>query len=200
MNTLIFAIHLHHPHGPSVDYVGLALAAFASWVGVPGPGEAALIAAGVLAARGRLDLAEVIAFAFLGAAAGGVVGWLIGLKAGRALADRPGPLQHFRQRALEKGERFFDRYGVLAVFFTPSWLAGVNRMAAWRYNVANLVSALLWALVVGLGSYVVGPSIAEVTQDIGLAGVLTVLASAAAGAILERRRRRRRVSRSAPPA
>jgi membrane protein DedA with SNARE-associated domain len=199
VNTLIFAIHLHHPHGPSVDYVGLTLAAFASWVGFPGPGEAALIASGVLAARGRLDLAEVVAFAFLGAAAGGVVGWLIGLKAGRALVDRPGPLQRFRHKALEKGERFFERYGVLAVFFTPSWLAGVNRMAPWRYNVANAVSAFAWAVVVGVGSYLVGPSIADVTQDIGLAGVLSVLAIATAGALLERWRRRRRVSRSAPP-
>ena len=46
------ALRLHHHfHGPTIDYVGLALAAAASWVGVPGPGEPVLIAAGVFAAR-----------------------------------------------------------------------------------------------------------------------------------------------------
>jgi membrane protein DedA with SNARE-associated domain len=197
MNVLISAIQLHHPQAPSIDYVGLALAAFAGWVGVPGPGEAALIAAGVLAARGRLDLAEVVSFAFVGAAAGGVVGWLIGMRAGRAVADGRGPFRRFRHRVFETGERFFERYGVVAVFFTPSWLAGMNHMPAFRYNVANLLSAILWALVVGVGAYLIGPSIADVTHDIGLAGVLIVAGIATGAWILERRRRR--ISRSAPP-
>ena len=60
MGPLIFAllhIHLHHQfHGPPFDYVGLAVAAAASWIGVPGPGEPVLIAAGVLAAKHKLDL------------------------------------------------------------------------------------------------------------------------------------------------
>src|SRR5437763_58096 len=33
-------LHIHHHiKGAPVDYVGLALAAAASWIGVPGPGE-----------------------------------------------------------------------------------------------------------------------------------------------------------------
>src|SRR4051812_50145782 len=83
MSSLLLAVHVHrHLHGPSIDYAGLGLAAGVGWVGVPGVGEAALIAAGVLAAGGRLDLAEVVSVAFVGAAIGGVAGWLIGLKVG----------------------------------------------------------------------------------------------------------------------
>src|SRR2546421_303040 len=83
----------------------------------------ALAAAGVLAASGRLDLAEVVSVAFVGAAVGGVVGWLIGMKLGHSVFGGPGPLRRTRLRVLAVGERFYDRYGVLAVFFTPSWLA-----------------------------------------------------------------------------
>src|SRR3954447_5018785 len=81
MSSLLLAVAAaRHHHGLPVDYAGLGLAAGVGWVGVPGVGEAALIAAGVLAASGRLDLGEVVAVAFVAAAVGGVVGWLIGLK------------------------------------------------------------------------------------------------------------------------
>src|SRR5439155_886625 len=49
----VVAIHLHHRfHGPHVDYIGVGVAAAASWIGLAGVGEAALIAAGIAAARG----------------------------------------------------------------------------------------------------------------------------------------------------
>jgi len=39
-------IHLlHHVKGPALDYLGIAVAAFLSWAGFPGPGEPVLIAA-----------------------------------------------------------------------------------------------------------------------------------------------------------
>src|SRR5689334_4175691 len=50
----------HNFHGPPFDYVRLAAAAAASWLGVPGPGEPVLLAAGVLAAHHRLDIESVI--------------------------------------------------------------------------------------------------------------------------------------------
>jgi membrane protein DedA with SNARE-associated domain len=193
--ALLLSAGLHHGlHGPSVDYVGLGLAAFAGWVGVPGPGEAALIAAGILASRGKLDLAEVVAVAFTGAMAGGIVGWVLGLKLGRTVAAAPGPLRGTRVRVLELGERFYARYGVLAVFFTPSWIAGINRMDAVPYLIANAVSALLWAPFVGVGAYLIGNQIADVVSDAGLAGLAVVAFVATAAALFERRRRRRRLA------
>ena len=66
----------HHPHHPGIDYIGLFLAAAASWAAVPGPGEAALIAAGISAAHGHLDLSSVVAVAWAGATVGGAAGWL----------------------------------------------------------------------------------------------------------------------------
>ena len=193
------AVHVqihHHFHGPPGGYIGLGAAALASWAGLPGPGEAALVAAGVVAARGRLDIGEVVLVAAAGAAAGGMAGWLLGLRGGRALiATRRLPLYRSRRRALAEGERFFARYGLVAVFFTPSWMAGIAEMRWTRFVPANAVAALVWALTLGVGAYYAGPPIVDVVQDVGTVGLVVVLAALVGGALLEALRRRRRDTR-----
>jgi len=187
------AIRLHHRfHGPRGDYVGLAGAAAASWAGLPGPGEAALITAGVLAAHHKLDLLSVVATAWLGATLGGTAGWWIGLKAGREVVTKPGPLHHLRIAALERGDRFYARFGVVAVFFAPSWVAGIHGMRAVSFIAANAVSALIWALLFGLGAYFVGPTVTDLVVDIGLVGGIVIggLVVAAVAGMLVRSRRR----------
>ncbi|HEY7076507.1 MAG TPA: hypothetical protein VH418_14110 [Solirubrobacteraceae bacterium] len=145
---------------------------------MPGPGEPVLIAAAVYAARGRLDLLEVLLIAWAGAAAGGTLGWLIGRRFGTALVSAPGPLRRQRARAALRGTRFFERYGVLAVYLAPSWVAGSVAMRAARFLPANAIAAAIWALVVGLAAYLIGPSIAEFVGDLGLAGLLVLVALA----------------------
>src|SRR5919202_606248 len=111
MGAPLALVHLHHHlHGPSLGYIGVGVAAAASWAGVPGPGEPALIAGAVFAARGRLDLLEVLVVAWLGAMLGGLTGWAIGRRAGHSLVTHPGPLHRLRLRAMTRGERFFERY------------------------------------------------------------------------------------------
>src|SRR6202040_2970806 len=89
--TVLAAVH-PHTRGSGVDYVGVLVASAVSWAALPGPGEAALIAAGISAAHGHLDLASVLAVAWAGATIGGTMGWIIGLKAGREVLTAPGPL------------------------------------------------------------------------------------------------------------
>ena len=174
-----------HPRGPGIDYLGVLAASVASWVGLPGPGEAALVAAGISAGHHRLDISALIAVAWVGATAGGMAGWVVGVRAGRGVLTAPGPLHRLRLALIERGERFYDRYGLLAVLFTPSWIAGIHNMRFSRYAPANAVSALLWALGWGLAAYFVGPSITEVIADAGsarwliLIAVVVVLASLA---------------------
>src|SRR5690348_11507353 len=116
MGASLAAVHLqYHLHGSSFGYVAIGLGAAASWAGVPGPGEPALIAGAIFARRGRLDLLEVLVIAWLGAMLGGVAGWAIGRRAGQALVSAPGPLYRLRLRAMTRGERFFERFGVVAV-------------------------------------------------------------------------------------
>lgn len=186
------ALGHHGVHGPALGYAGVALAAAASWVGLSGPGEATLITAGVLAARDRLDIAAVLVVAWIGATVGGVVGWACGVKAGRRILEGPGPLRSVRLRLLALGDRLFGRYGMLAVFMTPSWIAGINRMPWTRYLPANALSALIWSLSIGLAAFFAGPPVAHLLGDLG--GWLAVILGAAALAALgvQRWRRARR--------
>jgi membrane-associated protein len=188
------ALHIHHHlHGPPLGYLGIGVAAAASWAGAPGPGEAALIAGGILAARGRLDLAELLVVAWLGAIAGGTAGWAVALRLGEPLLAAPGRLHRQRLTALARGRRFFARYGVLAVYFAPSWVAGATGLRASRFLPANALAALVWAMLVGAGAYVAGPPIADVVSDLSLAGLVVLAALALAGVlgVAVRRRRRR---------
>ncbi|HEV3035473.1 MAG TPA: hypothetical protein VGX72_11875 [Solirubrobacteraceae bacterium] len=188
----VFAVLHHHAHDSAVDYVGVFLAAGASWVAIPGPGEAALIAAGISAAHGRLDLAAVLAVAWAGACVGGTAGWVVGIKGGRGVLTAPGPLHHLRLALIARGDRFYERYGPIAVLFTPSWVAGIHAMRSSRFLAANAVSALAWALAIGLGAYFVGPSITDVVGDAGTAGgiVLGVLFALAFVLVVRRRSHR----------
>jgi membrane protein DedA with SNARE-associated domain len=182
--------HLHHRFaGPHIDYVGLGLAASLSWAGIPGPGEAALVAAGIAAAHGRIDVGGVILAAWAGAMAGGTIGWLVGLKGGRALITRPGPLYRVRLRMLRHGDTAYARHGLLAVYLAPSWMAGVSGMPAPRFLPANAVAALAWAFGIGLGAYLAGPSIAEAIADLGAVGLAALLALVALFAVGRRLRR-----------
>ena len=187
------ALHIHHRfHGPPVDYVGLAAAAAASWAGIPGPGEPVLIAESVFAARHDLDISSVIAVAWLAAMAGGIVGWLAGLKAGRAVITARGPFQAARLKAVARGEQAFARHPVLAIYLTPSWVAGIHRPPAWTYLIVNALSCAVWAVGIGLGAYFIGPSVVDFVNDLGLITGLVLLAAVAAmiGTALMRRRRR----------
>ena len=166
----------HYHHYASADLVGLFAAAFASWVGVPGPGEPLLVAAGVLAAKHHLSIGAVLLVAFAGAAAGGMAGWVIGAKAGRGLLSRPGPLLKLRLRALERGEQIFNRAPLVAVLMTPSWVAGIHRVRIAIYAPVNALGAALWAGGIGLGAYYAGPPILDFASDAGIVALFGLIA------------------------
>ncbi len=191
---ILFALSLrvhHHFRGPPLDYDALAVAAAASWVGVPGPGEPVLIAGGVFAAQHRLDIVSVLLVAWAGATAGGVAGWLVGIKLGRAVLLAPGPLLRVRENAVERGERIFGRVPVLAVLLTPSWVAGTLRVRPRIYLPVNAISAAAWAAGIGLGAYFIGPAVIEFVNDLGwvLGSALVLLIVIALGGGVRQRRR-----------
>lgn len=193
MLTLALHLHVHlfHHVGPAFDYVGIALASFASWAGLPGPGESLLLAAGIFAAKHKLDLTPVLMVAWAGATAGGIVGWLFGRIAGRSVLTAPGPLRAFRLDAVAKGEQAFKRVEWVAILLTPSWVAGIYRSGAVIYNVVNALSAVVWTLAIGIGAYYAGPPVLEGINDFGTAGTVVAIALVVVGvstALLRRRR------------
>jgi membrane protein DedA with SNARE-associated domain len=190
LSTLTVQAVLHrHAGGAGVDYIGVYLASVASWSVFPGPGEAALVAAGISAGHGHLDLASVLAVAWAGATTGGVAGWIVGVRGGRELLTAPGPLHHLRLGLIARGDRFYERYGPVAVLLTPSWIAGIHHMRWSRFLSANALSALTWALSIGLGAYLVGPSVTDIVADAGLAAASLVGALFVIAVVLVLRRR-----------
>jgi len=195
------AIHLRHAlERPSVDLIGLAVAAFIEWAGGPGPGEPVLIADGISAAHHHVQLADVVAVAWAAATAGGFVGWWVGIKAGRTVLTTRGPLLGLRRAVLRRGDRIFKRAPVIAILLTPSWVAGIHGVPSRLYNTVNVLSAVVWSAGIGVGSYFAGPPIVEFISDLGLVslyGLIGLIAIALGGEVL--RRRRRRSPRAATP-
>jgi membrane protein DedA with SNARE-associated domain len=165
--ALPLAFANHHVQGPPIDYAGIGAAAALGWFGVPGPGEAALIAGAVFASEHRLDIGMVIAVAAAGAALGGMAGWLVGMKASRPVLTGPGPLRRSRRWLIMRGERFFERHGPIGVFLAPSWAAGVHNMRARRFLPLNAISAIGWAGVYGGVAFLLGPSVADAFGEAG---------------------------------
>ncbi|MBV9338432.1 MAG: hypothetical protein JO243_21300 [Solirubrobacterales bacterium] len=193
---LLLALHIFH-HEVSraqIDYVALALGAFASWAGIPGPGEPLLIAAAIIAAKHKLDITPVLIWAWVGATVGGMVGWWVGRVAGRSVMTAPGPLRQLRLNAVARGEEVFQRLTVIAILLAPSWVAGIHRAGTVIYLTTNALSAVAWAVGIGLGAYYVGPAVIDVLDDVGTATAigLVVLVVLAIGLDLRRRRRHRR--------
>jgi membrane protein DedA with SNARE-associated domain len=194
-SLLVLALLRHHFHGSPVDYWAVALASAASWLGVPGPGEPVLIAAAVVAAHHHLDITTVIGVAFVFAVAGGIAGWLIGKMLGRTVLETRGPLLRFRLRALSRGDEIFDRYPVLAIVLTPSWIAGIHRVNTGVYQITNVVTAFIWAVGIGLAAYFIGPAVIDAVEDLGWVTAIGLTLLIGFGVYLEIRRRRRRRGR-----
>jgi membrane-associated protein len=181
MQRAAIALVLLHAHArvPAAGYAGVFLACMASWGGLSGIGEAALIAAGIAASSGHLALAPLLAIAWVGAMVGGVGGWLLGLKGGRALLGGPGPLRALRMDLISFGDRLYDRFGFAAVLLAPTWVAGVHGMSATRFLAANAIAALVWAVAIGAGAYAAGPAIAGALDEERLVAALMVAVVAA---------------------
>ena len=162
---------------------------------MPGPGEPLLIAAGIVAAKHKLDITPVLLWAFIGATLGGFAGWWVGMVAGRTVMTAPGPLRRVRIKAVERGEEVFERLTVVAILLAPSWVSGIHRVGPVIYNVTNAVSAAVWSVGIGLGAYYVGPPVLDILSDVGLVTGIGLVLLVLVGVGLEVSRRRRRGAR-----
>jgi membrane protein DedA with SNARE-associated domain len=108
------------------------------------------------------------------------------------LITKPGPLYDARVRLVRHGDKIYERRGWVAVYVAPSWMAGVSGMRAKRFLPANAVASLIWTLAIGLGSYLAGPAVADALGDVGIAGLVALIALAVISGYVRRRMRRRR--------
>jgi membrane protein DedA with SNARE-associated domain len=168
-------------------------------MGVPSPGETALVLAAILASQGKLQIELVILIGAVSAIVGDNLGYLLGRRFGRQVFLVKGPMHRHRERAIEAGDRFFDRHGPKAVFFArwialvrfaAAWLAGINRMHWWTFFFYNAAGGITWAITYGLVGYFGGKAAAHVLTEIGIAGAVLLAAGIVGGLIYLRRKDR----------
>jgi membrane protein DedA with SNARE-associated domain len=98
----------------------------------------------------------VIAVVTAGGEVGGLIGYHIGFRWGRALVQRPGKHQAARERTLERGEALYARWGRVAVFVTPAIVSGTAKMERREFAVWNLLASFGFALLTVAGAYGIG--------------------------------------------
>ena len=172
-------------------------------MGIPSPGETALVLAAVLASQGKLQIEFVIAIGVASAIIGDNIGYWLGRKVGRDVLQAPGPFEHRRRTLLAVGDGFFDRHGSKAVFFgrwvalvriAAAWLAGINHMRFREFFFWNALGGLTWGITFGLAGYFGGHAAANLITRFGVfaAVALGLLVVVGIGAMKVRERRAHR--------
>jgi len=155
--------------GPVV--FGLAFAESLAFFSLLVPFTAMIVGAGALVGAGTLDPWIVIPWGIAGASVGDAVSYWIG----RYFKDKVPGMWPFRDNPdhLERGYRFFARWGVLSVFigrfFGPlravvPIVAGMLNMTQWKFQVANVVSAAIWLPLLLLPGAVAGAYFKDVAN------------------------------------
>jgi membrane protein DedA with SNARE-associated domain len=138
----------------------------------------------------------------LGYLTGSLVGWEIGRRGGRPLIERHGRLLHLGGDRLDRAERWFDRYGTLAVFLgrlTPlvrsfiSIPAGVLGSPLGRYTVLTLAGSAIWCFGFAAVGWALGAHYQSFHHAFRFAdyAAVAIVVGLVAAAVLVRRRRRR---------
>jgi membrane-associated protein len=166
-------------------------------MGIPVPGETALIAAALLAHHGQLDIVPLIVIASLAAIVGDNIGFAIGRRGGRRVFAAPGPLHEYRLKILEHGEPFFAKHGPKAVFLgrwvsglriASAWLAGINNMSWPTFLFWNALGGIAWATSIALGVYLLGDVAEKVISTAGPAAAAVAVIGLIGVVVWHRRR------------
>ena len=182
-----------------LGYLLPALVAVES-IGIPSPGETALVLSAVLASEGKLQIWLVIVIAVAAAIVGDNIGYVIGRIGGRPLLEKGGPFAKQRRKALKIADPFFEKHGGKAVFYGrwlpvlrvfASWFAGGTKMK-WRvFFVWNALGGITWALTMGLLGYFVGGTAKTLISDLGTFGMVAIVLAVIAFVVFRRWHNRR---------
>ncbi|MBW4095702.1 MAG: hypothetical protein HIU81_10200 [Acidobacteria bacterium] len=151
------------------------------------PGDSLLFTAGLLTASGiiHVNIFVLTLLLIVCAFVGNQVGYLIGLKIGPAIFNRPDS-RFFRQEHVISAHNFFERHGgkalILARFvpivrtFVPV-ITGVAKLELRTFTMFNAIGAILWAGGVTLLGYALGNQFPWVRSNLDIIFVVIVLLS-----------------------
>jgi membrane protein DedA with SNARE-associated domain len=178
-------------------------------MGIPAPGESAVIAAALYAATTHeIGIVPLVASATVGAILGDNIGYVVGRNVGFRLIRRYGRRVGVTDARLKLGRYLFKRHGSKVVFFGrfvavlrtfTALLAGANQMEWRQFLLANALGGLFWASLYGFGTYALGREVRRLEGPLAIG--LGVLAAILIGtAIFLLRRHEARLQREAEAA
>ena len=190
-------LDLFSRYGYAVVFGGV----FLENTGLPVPGETALLAGAALAHYGQLSLLWVIVTAIAAATLGDNLGFLIGRRGGRRLADRHGWRIGLTPERLADFDRFIQRHGPKTVFaarfitglrVVGAVLAGGSGMKWPVFLFYNATGAVVWCTVIAFAGYSLAYSWETLERWIGRTGLVALALIVAMGVFALMRARRNR--------
>jgi membrane-associated protein len=175
-------------------------------VGVFLPGDSLLVTAGLLSARGYLNVYSLAPALTLAAICGNSLGYFIGRTTGPRIFNRENSL-FFNKKHAMRAHEFYARHGrktiVLAQFmpiirtFSPV-IAGVGGMDYKTFITFNVIGAIVWVWSMLSIGYFLGSYIPGIDQHIEIVVVIVVFISILPGLIGSYRSRRAKRYSSSP--
>ncbi|VVE88548.1 VTT domain-containing protein [Pandoraea bronchicola] len=170
------------------------------------PGDSLLFIGGAFAATGAMDPWLLGVLLFIAAVTGNTLNYWIGSKIGTRVYEKN--WRFLDRDALRKTHDFYEHHGgktiVMARFvpvvrtFAP-FVAGVSAMSWARFQLYNMLGALIWVVLLVGGGYLFGnlPIVKQYLNVIVLVGISAAVVPIALGAVWKLfTRGRRRVAQS----
>jgi membrane protein DedA with SNARE-associated domain len=168
-------------------YPAVFAAAFLEVIFPPIPSEVIFPLVGFTAQNRGLGLENTIGMASVGAlgsTVGAVLIYFVAAKVGRAAIMRFGKRVRVSEQEIEKAERWFEKYGSIAVFTARmipgireiiSIPAGISRMNLPKFVGYTFAGSLLWCVILTLVGYYLGEAWSNFSDQLSSAFTIITL-------------------------
>src|ERR687893_1230864 len=146
-------------------YALVAVLAFletGAFVGLVAPGETVVIAGGVIAGQGEIQLFPLIGLVWTCAVLGDTTSFYIGRRLGRRFLERHGPRLKITEERLQQVESYFERHGGKTILIgrfiglvraLAPFIAGSSGLAYRRFIPFSVIGTGLWAAAFSVLGY-----------------------------------------------
>lgn len=159
----------------SLGYVGIVLGMAIESVNIPLPSEVIMPFSGALVAEGKFDFWLVVLAGAVGNVIGSVINYYLGAKGGRPFVDKHGHKIFMHPKDVERADRWFQRYGLWAVFLTRmlpvvrtfiSFPAGMARVPMLPFIGLTFAGSFLWSALLTHVGVVLGRNYETVIKPV----------------------------------
>jgi membrane protein DedA with SNARE-associated domain/membrane-associated phospholipid phosphatase len=149
-----------------------------AFVGLVAPGETVVMAGGVIAGQGEIQLIPLIGLVWVCAVLGDTTSFFIGRRLGRRFLEKHGPRVKITHERLEQVEGYFDSYGGRTILIgrfiglvraLAPFVAGSSGLPYRRFIPYSIVGCGLWSTTFCVIGYVFWRSFDKVAHIVGQA-------------------------------